>query len=62
MSATYLNQILRSAEQNANHMARNAPQDQRGQEFAKAAHAAIADLAKAVIELHKRVEDLEEKQ
>lgn len=61
MSATQLQQILRSAEQNANRMLRFAPQDHQGQEFAKAANAAIEDLAKAVVALHKRVAELEDK-
>ena len=62
MSAELLQKILSSAERNANHMARFAPQDHRGQEFAKAAHAAISDLARAIIELHKRIDELETKQ
>ena len=62
MSTALLQKILSSAERNANHMARFAPQDHRGQEFAKAAHAAFADLAQAIVQLHKRVEELENKQ
>lgn len=61
MSASELQRVLRSAEQNANNMVRHAPQDHRGQALASAAHAAISDLARAVVLLHKRVEELEEK-